>query len=64
MERPTDSDIGLTPRPRRLACERCGADFTCHLGGACWCATEAFRLPLPVAGDCICPDCLKRAAVA
>ncbi len=52
---------------RRLACERCGAAFGCGDGGrdgGCWCADEAFRLPMPGpgGGDCLCPACLRRVA--
>jgi hypothetical protein len=52
---------------RTLVCERCGAAFGCtNTGevGSCWCSEEAFRLPfgaLPEA-DCLCPDCLRKAA--
>lgn len=56
-------------RPRRLICERCGAAFACALDGQCWCAHEAFRLPLPKEGatadapkDCLCPACLRARA--
>ncbi|HZL41228.1 MAG TPA: cysteine-rich CWC family protein [Pseudolabrys sp.] len=56
------------PQPtRRLACARCGAAFDCGLGGECWCAAEPYRLPLTTAGaseDCLCPQCLRKAAVA
>jgi hypothetical protein len=56
------------PQPsRRLACARCGAAFDCGLDGECWCAAEPYRLPLTAAGareDCLCPDCLRRAAAA
>jgi hypothetical protein len=51
---------------RSLTCARCGAAFECgSTAGACWCAAEDFRLPMPPAGstdDCLCPDCLRRAA--
>jgi len=53
-------------RMRSLTCARCGAAFECgSTAGACWCAAEDFRLPMPPAGstdDCLCPDCLRRAA--
>jgi len=52
-----------TPEPRRLACTGCGAEFSCNLAGGCWCADEAFRLPMPTdASDCLCPDCLRKLA--
>jgi len=48
---------------RRLACSRCGTEFTCRPEGPCWCTDEAARLPMPVEGeDCLCRDCLRRAA--
>jgi hypothetical protein len=49
---------------RRLACGRCGAAFECGAAsGACWCAEEQFRLPMPQDGeDCLCPQCLRAAA--
>jgi len=51
------------PPARRLACSRCGTEFTCNPTGACWCAEETARLPMPVAGeDCLCRDCLRLAA--
>ena len=44
---------------RHLTCARCGAAFTCGTGGRdgrCWCAEEAYRLPMPTEGDdCLCP---------
>jgi len=49
-------------RPRRLACARCGAAFDCQGGGACWCAAEPVRVPLPPperAEGCLCPACLR-----
>ena len=55
---------------RRVTCARCGAVFDCGLGGGCWCAAEPYRLPLPgpetdcETGDCLCPGCLRKAAVA
>ena len=50
---------------RRLSCERCGREFDCGVGGACWCEAEPYRLPLPTGGsDCLCPDCLRKAAGA
>ena len=57
---------------RRLICEGCGREFGCARDniGECWCNAEAYRLPLPAAGnraegspkDCLCPDCLRAAA--
>jgi hypothetical protein len=48
---------------RRLACASCGAEFGCNLSGPCWCMDEAYRLPIPSdGGDCLCPDCLRKAA--
>jgi hypothetical protein len=49
--------------PRRLACARCGAEFSCSLSGDCWCGQESAKLPLPASGstgfdDCLCRDCL------
>jgi hypothetical protein len=48
--------------PRRVTCARCGAAFDCGIGGECWCAAEPYRLPLPAAEDCLCRDCLRKAA--
>ena len=49
--------------PRRLACSGCGTEFDCSLSGPCWCADEAFRLPMPLDGrDCLCPECLRQKA--
>jgi hypothetical protein len=48
---------------RQIVCSRCGMAFDCDPAGSCWCKDEAFRLPMPVAGeDCLCPDCLRKAA--
>jgi hypothetical protein len=53
------------PVSRRLACPRCGTEFTCSLAGPCWCAEETVRLPMPGDGeDCLCRDCLRKAAEA
>ena len=56
----------MTDTARRLACARCGTVFACGAGtGDCWCAHEAYRLPLTEAGaaeDCLCPACLRREA--
>ncbi|MBK9082620.1 MAG: cysteine-rich CWC family protein [Rhizobiales bacterium] len=53
-------------RVRAMVCARCGAAFSCTLGGPCWCSQEDFRLPLPAAppaegstDDCMCPSCLR-----
>ena len=54
-----------TPLPRRLACSGCGTEFSCGLSNDCWCAAETARLPMPSANaDCLCPDCLRKAAAA
>jgi len=52
------------PISRRLACSRCGTQFTCSLAGPCWCAEETARLPMPAdeGEDCLCRDCLRKAA--
>lgn len=55
-----------TPLPqRRITCARCGAPFDCG-GDACWCAAEAYRLPMPVDAEaaCLCPACLREKAAA
>jgi Cysteine-rich CWC len=60
--------MGVADRP--LACERCGAEFTCGRDSAagCWCAAEPYRLPMPApgkagtSGDCLCPSCLRALA--
>jgi hypothetical protein len=52
-----------SPSSRRLACSACGTVFACSPAGACWCAEETARLPMPVeGGDCLCRDCLRKAA--
>lgn len=49
--------------PRRLACSGCGTEFSCDLSVTCWCAAETARLPMPTGNaDCLCPDCLCKAA--
>ena len=53
---------------RRLACARCGAAFDCGSGGrdgGCWCMDEATLMPMPAAAneDCLCPTCLRAAAL-
>jgi hypothetical protein len=52
------------PPSRRLACSRCGMEFSCGLGGPCWCAEENVRLPMPgdTGEDCLCRECLRKAA--
>jgi len=60
----TDDTTASNASLRRLTCQDCGADFTCSLGGGCWCDAEPARLPLPAAGDCLCPACLRKAAAA
>jgi hypothetical protein len=54
------------PQARRVVCKRCGIAFDCDRSGACWCASEDFRMPM-LAGsteDCLCPTCLRTAATA
>jgi hypothetical protein len=50
--------------PRKLSCARCGTAFECGLNGDCWCAAEPYKLPMKdaAAEDCLCPDCLRKAA--
>lgn len=57
-------EITLTQSaPRRLACSRCGTEFGCDLSGQCWCAEETAKLPMPFKGeDCLCRECLRKAA--
>ncbi|WP_225126804.1 MULTISPECIES: cysteine-rich CWC family protein [unclassified Bradyrhizobium] len=48
---------------RRLTCSRCGSEFGCDLSGTCWCAEETAKLPMPLEGeDCLCRECLRKAA--
>ena len=55
---------------RRIACERCGAEFRCGRDSpaGCWCAAEPYRLPVPLpaaagpSSDCLCPSCLRALA--
>jgi hypothetical protein len=64
----TETDAQTGDRP--LICERCGKGFGCgrDAPSGCWCAAEAFRLPLKLpeqAGafsDCLCPSCLRAVA--
>ncbi|WP_431201287.1 cysteine-rich CWC family protein [Bradyrhizobium betae] len=59
----TNPKESAAPEPRRLTCSRCGTAFGCDLSGKCWCAEETARLPMPVKGeDCLCRDCLRKAA--
>jgi len=51
-----------TASPRRLICTSCGTEFGCDLSGNCWCAEEPVKLPMPAGGDCLCRDCLRKAA--
>jgi hypothetical protein len=62
----TGETMTATPSPRRLICARCGAAFDCGLSGDCWCAAEPYRLPMTKAWleDCLCRDCLRKAASA
>jgi hypothetical protein len=53
---------------RNLVCARCGASFACGADdpeGRCWCADEAYRLPMPTNADqdCMCPKCLRAHAI-
>jgi hypothetical protein len=60
-----DSPASRPAASRALACARCGTVFECRPAGGCWCADEAFRMPLPAAGsdeDCLCPSCLRAEA--
>lgn len=63
MTNPTGSPAAAA---RSVICEQCGTAFSCALSGDCWCMAEPVRLPLPTAGgtDCLCPDCLRKAADA
>ncbi|WGS20118.1 MULTISPECIES: cysteine-rich CWC family protein [unclassified Bradyrhizobium] len=57
------TDRSENSSPRRLACAKCGTEFSCALGGPCWCSDESFRLPMPTeGGDCLCPACLRQLA--
>jgi hypothetical protein len=40
--------------------------FDCGLSAECWCAAEPYRLPMTKAliEDCLCPECLHKAAGA
>jgi hypothetical protein len=55
----------LGSKARRVACHRCGTEFSCTGNESCWCAQESARLPMPRADeDCLCRDCLRKAADA
>lgn len=61
----TDRLPGEVSLSRRLTCQVCGTEFGCDLSGNCWCAEEPAKLPMPAAGgDCLCRDCLRKAAGA
>ncbi|HZR77297.1 hypothetical protein [Bradyrhizobium sp.] len=48
--------------PRHVVCSRCGTEFSCTQSETCWCAEEA-KLPMPRKGeDCLCRECLRKAA--
>ncbi|WP_258767837.1 cysteine-rich CWC family protein [Bradyrhizobium arachidis] len=50
---------------RRVVCSRCGTEFGCGLSKNCWCAEETAKLPMPTgAEDCLCRECLRKAAGA
>jgi hypothetical protein len=54
-----------TAPSRRLACSRCGTEFSCTLDGEFWCVEETARMPMPREGeDCLCRECLRKAADA
>lgn len=43
-------------------CSVCGEDFKCGMTEAdntCWCTALPNIVPMPPAGDCLCPDCLR-----
>jgi hypothetical protein len=56
----------------RIICKRCDGEFDCSPSreGECWCAEEAYRLPLPLLPEtggvtsCLCPSCLRQATSA
>ncbi|SHN67704.1 hypothetical protein SAMN05444170_1232 [Bradyrhizobium erythrophlei] len=53
------------PPPRRVACSRCGTEFSCTGSETCWCAEEDVRLAMPRdEEDCLCRECLRKAAAA
>jgi len=43
-------------------CLVCGAEFQCGItetNNTCWCTALPNIVPMPNAGDCLCPRCLK-----
>ena len=56
--------LGNVAANRAVTCAHCGAAFECGLSGECWCAAEPYRMPMTSAAqdDCLCPDCLRKAA--
>jgi len=58
--------MSMSTTPRSVTCARCGTVFTCSLSGDCWCADEPYRLPMTkaVIEDCLCRDCMRKAAAA
>jgi hypothetical protein len=54
-----------TMATERTICKRCGSEFDClpSREAVCWCAKEAFHLPMPLLPDA-CPSCLRLAARA
>ncbi|HJZ22124.1 MAG TPA: hypothetical protein VJ226_14265 [Bradyrhizobium sp.] len=59
------NDRSLKSSLRQLQCSSCGTAFSCSLSGDCWCADETAKLPMPTeGGDCLCRDCLRKAAAA
>jgi general secretion pathway protein G len=45
-------------------CPGCGARFSCHAPNACWCAVFPPLAGVRAGFDCLCPECLGRAAAA
>ena len=48
----------------RKICPRCGARFSCRAAGGCWCGEFPPLAGLQAEWDCLCPECLGRAAEA
>lgn len=51
--------------PLTNVCPACGARFTCGMAAgleACWCASlpPVLAVPAADAGQCYCPDCLRK----